>query len=69
MALNATGQNLGLVAGTGLASVGLSLGGYTGLAITLLLISSVALGLLFVARRSLAGAAPIPVATEACAPG
>jgi hypothetical protein len=54
------------VAGTGLASVGLSLGGYVGLAATLVLISGVALALLLVARRSLA--APAPAAEEAIAP-
>jgi predicted MFS family arabinose efflux permease len=58
MGLNSTGQNVGLVAGTGLATVALSMGGYVGLAVTLLVISLVALGCLLVARRSPATASP-----------
>jgi predicted MFS family arabinose efflux permease len=58
MGLNSTGQNVGLVAGTGLAPVALSMGGYVGLAVTLLVISLVALGCLLVARRSPATASP-----------
>jgi MFS family permease len=60
MGRNATGQNFGIVLGTGLATVGLSLGGYVGLAITVLVNSIVALGMLLVARRSLTSA---PVAS------
>jgi DHA1 family inner membrane transport protein len=51
MGLNAAGQNVGIVFGTGLASVGLSLGGYPGLAVMLELMSILAAGVLVVALR------------------
>ena len=59
MGLNAAGQNVGIMIGTGLAGVGLSLGGYPALAALLAAISAVALGIFLVARRSL-GTVTVP---------
>lgn len=53
MGLNAAGQNVGIVTGTGLASVGLGLGGYVGLAVTLEVMTIIAVGVLVVALRQL----------------
>ena len=56
MGLNAAGQNVGIVCGTGLASVGLSLGGYVGLALMLELLSIVAVIVLLIALRQVRAA-------------
>jgi MFS family permease len=53
MGLNAAGQNVGIVSGTALASVGLGLGGYAGLAVTLELMAVIATGVLVVALRQI----------------
>jgi MFS transporter, DHA1 family, inner membrane transport protein len=58
MGLNAVGQNVGVVIGAALASVGLGLGGYAGLAVTLELMAVLAVGVLVVALRQL-HAAPV----------
>jgi DHA1 family inner membrane transport protein len=58
MGLNAAGQNIGIVFGTGLASIALGLGGYIGLAMTLELLSIIAAGVLFVALRQIRAVAP-----------
>lgn len=51
MGLNAAGQNVGIVGGTTLASIGLSLGGYLGLAILLAVLSAIANVVLVMALR------------------
>jgi MFS family permease len=53
MGLNATAQNVGIVFGTGVASIGLGFGGYVGLALTLVVVGLVALGVLVYALRVL----------------
>jgi predicted MFS family arabinose efflux permease len=64
MGLNATGQNVGIVVGTSIASVALGIGGYPALAATLSAVSAIALGIFLLARRSLGTAldlAPEPL--------
>jgi predicted MFS family arabinose efflux permease len=56
MSLNMAGNNAGTVIGTGIAGVGLGLGGYDGLALTLVALSLLAVVALMVARRALASA-------------
>jgi len=53
MGLNAAGQNVGIVSGTALASIGLGLGGYAVLAVTLELMAVIATGVLVLALRQL----------------
>ena len=59
MGLNAAGQNVGIVTGAALASVGLGLGGYAGLAVTLELMTVLATGVLVVALRQLHATPPV----------
>jgi predicted MFS family arabinose efflux permease len=61
MSLNLAGSNAGTVIGTAVAGVGLGLGGYEGLAATLVVLALLAVAALLVARRALAGATPISV--------
>ena len=53
MGLNAAGQNVGIIGGTGLASIGLSVGGYGGLAILLGALSALATIVLCLALRQI----------------
>jgi len=53
MSLNMAGNNAGTVIGTGLAGIGLGLGGYDGLAVTLVALALLAVVALLVARRGL----------------
>jgi predicted MFS family arabinose efflux permease len=53
MGLNAAGTNVGTVLGTAIASVGLGLGGYVGLAATLVVLAVATVGALLVALRQL----------------
>jgi predicted MFS family arabinose efflux permease len=53
MGLNATGQNVGIVVGTSIASAAIGIGGYPALAATLSAVSAVALGIFLLARRGL----------------
>jgi predicted MFS family arabinose efflux permease len=59
MGLNAAAMNVGTVVGTAMASVGLALGGYPGLAVTLVLLALLTVCALLAARRQLA-CAPAP---------
>ena len=63
MSLNMAGNNAGTVIGTAVAGVGLGLGGYEGLALTLVAHSLLAVAALLAARRAL-DAAPIAVDAE-----
>jgi predicted MFS family arabinose efflux permease len=63
MSLNATGQNVGIVLGTGLASLALTLGGYAGQAAALSGLCAVSVGIMLVAHRDLsAGRIAVAVA-------
>lgn len=53
MGLNAVGLNVGLIAGASVAGLGLGLGGYVGLAATLVLMAGAAAAVILVAARSL----------------
>jgi hypothetical protein len=64
MGLNASGQNVGVVFGTGVASIGLGLGGYVGLALTLVVVGLAALGVLVYALRVLSASPPQLPAVE-----
>lgn len=53
MGLNATGQNVGIVLGTGVAGLALSFGGYPALSVALAGLCTLSLGIMLVAYRSL----------------